>query len=285
LIRVHAAALNPIDIYRLTGKHQAPGADHVIGYDYAGTIVQCHDTSGDAQPGQTVFGSVHESGGQYGRQGSLQEFIMMDESRIVPKPANLTFAEAASVVITGVTAIEAFDRVKLQKGESVLITGGSGGVGTMAIQIARHMFSAGKVMATVRTADRADMCRVLGCSDQFVTEGGVWPKNKPIPDVNIVLDCTGQGSALKELFGSRGARVVSVSTFDDPEVDSFGARVTVRSLQRLVPFLERGTINPVIACAFGFCQVYKALNYLRYSRPIGKVVINLDEDREEAIAA
>lgn len=279
LIRIRAASLNPIDIYRLTGRSPEPSAHQCIGFDYAGVVIECNKTSGRFIPGQRVFGCVHESGGKIGTQGSLQEYIAMDEKFLVEMPSNLTFTESAAMVIVGVTAIQAFDRVKLQMGESVLITGGSGGVGTAAIQIAKQMFTAGKVLTTIRSEDRAEICRLIGCNAYFVTDGRTWPEGEPVPRVDVVLDCTKQGTALKQMFRDQDTRLISISTFDDPEVDCFGASVgDTSTLSRLVPFLESGAVVPVIAKTFGFSQVYKALEFLRYGRPIGKVVIDMELD-------
>lgn len=288
LIRINAASLNPIDIYRLTRRSPDRGAHQCIGFDYAGVITETNATSKRFAPGQRVFGSIHESGGQIGTEGSLQENVTMDETRLVPMPNRLGFVEAASVPVVGVTAIQAFDRVKLQAGESVLITGGSGGVGTIAIQIAKQMFGASKVFTTIRSHDRVDICHRLGSSQEFVTdEGRAWPDDEPVPRVDVVLDCTNQGTALRRLFrGQSSTRLISISTFDDPDVECFGAHVgDVQCLTRLIPYLESGAIVPVVAKTFGFFQVYKALEFLRYGRPIGKVVIDLSQDETDPVAA
>ncbi|HVF17971.1 MAG TPA: NAD(P)-dependent alcohol dehydrogenase, partial [Steroidobacteraceae bacterium] len=140
LVRVHVAALNPLDWHTMRGEPYfmrlggglGEPADQRIGVDFAGTVETVGKNITRFKPGDQVFG---------GRSGALAQFVVASEnSSIVHKPASVTLEEAAAVPIAGVTALQGLrDRGLLKAGQSVLINGASGGVGTFAVQIAKSM--------------------------------------------------------------------------------------------------------------------------------------------------
>jgi NADPH:quinone reductase len=162
VVRLSAAGLNPLD-----GKIRAGAAPHaqqplpaVLGLDGAGRVESAGDAVMRFKPGDEVFGMM---GGVGGHQGTLAEFIAVPEALLAKKPASLDMRQAASIPLVFITAWEGLiDRAKLQAGQSVLVLGGAGGVGQMAIQIARA-FGA-EVFATGSPARSRTVIEQLGAT-------------------------------------------------------------------------------------------------------------------------
>src|SRR5438034_548382 len=161
LVRVHAASVNPYDwhfiegtpkIIRLMGVGLRKPKDTRVGVDFAGTVEAVGKNVTNFKPGDDVFG---------GRGGAFGEYVCPRATRAVAlKPSNVTFEQAASVNIAGITALQAVrDKGKVQPGQKVLINGASGGVGTFAVQIAK---SFGADVTGVCSARNADLVRSLG---------------------------------------------------------------------------------------------------------------------------
>src|SRR5437763_3047517 len=161
LVKVHAASVNPLDwhfiegtpyIMRAMGVGLRKPKDTRLGVDFAGTVEAVGKNVTQFKPGDEVFG---------GRDGAFAEYICPRANRAVAlKPASLTFEQAASVNIAGITALQAVrDKGKVQPGQKVLINGASGGVGTFAVQIAK---SFGADVTGVCSTRNADLVRSLG---------------------------------------------------------------------------------------------------------------------------
>src|SRR5438046_6851597 len=161
LVRVRAASVNPYDwhfvegtpkIVRLVGVGVRKAKDTRLGVDFAGTVEAVGKNVTQFKPGDDVFG---------GRGGAFAEYVCARANRAVAlKPANLTFEQAASVNIAGITALQALrDKGKIQAGQKVLINGASGGVGTFAVQIAKAL---GADVTAVCSTKHVDLVRSLG---------------------------------------------------------------------------------------------------------------------------
>ena len=161
LIKVRAASVNPLDwhfiegtpyVMRALGVGLRKPKDTRLGVDYAGTVEAIGKNVTQFKPGDEVFG---------GRTGAFAEYVCVRDSRAVAlKPANITFEQAASVPIAGITALQGVrDKGKVQPGQKVLINGASGGVGTFAVQIAKSM---GADVTGVCSTRNLDMVRSLG---------------------------------------------------------------------------------------------------------------------------
>lgn len=176
LIRVHASGLNPLDTKIRLGKaeHAKQPLPAVLGLDMAGTIEEVTPGVTAFQPGDKVFGMV---GGVGGLQGTLAEFIAADAALLARKPGNLSMREAAALPLATITAWEGLvDRAHVHSGQTVLVHAGTGGVGHIAVQIARA-FGA-EVFATV-SPEKAEIVRGFGATpidyrrfsvDQYVAE-------------------------------------------------------------------------------------------------------------------
>ena len=158
LVRVHAASINPADWYGMTGRPYVARAmvglrkpkSNRLGVDFAGTVEAVGKDVTHVRPGDEVFG---------GRSGALAEYVCVRDA-IVPKPVNLTFDEAGAVGVAATTALQGLrDRGQLRPGESVLINGASGGVGTFAVQIAKAL---GAEVTGVCSTRNVELVRSLG---------------------------------------------------------------------------------------------------------------------------
>ena len=152
LIRVEATALNFFDILQSQNKYQTqPKLPFVLGFEFAGTVVKSSLESG-LQVGDRVFG---------GHQGSFAEFIAVPASQLLPIPDELSFEEASTLFITAPTSyLAVVERGRLKRGETCLVHAGAGGVGLMAIQIAKA--KGGIVIATASTREKLEICQKYG---------------------------------------------------------------------------------------------------------------------------
>lgn len=162
-VRVHAVALNPLDYKVREGALRLfpvfRGPPRGLGCDYAGVIVALGGGATGRHVGERVFGSLLP----FGRDGALAELIAVPYARMVPLPADVDFASAASLPIAGGTALQALaDEAALAPGQRVLITGAAGGVGHFAVQIAKHM---GAEVVAVCSAGNVEFVRSLGADE------------------------------------------------------------------------------------------------------------------------
>lgn len=198
----------------------------------------------------------------------------MNVGQCTRMPDNLSFAEAASTALVGTTVVQAFDAGRLHRGGDVLITGGAGGVGSIAIQIAKAVYEADTVRVTVHTEAQAEFCRRLGADHVTILHSDV-PMQALPSSVTCVLDCTHEGRQLATM--AKGSPIVS-TTSSGAGVTSIAARTGRRSeLERLLPALESGRVRPVIDRVFKFGDVPAAINHLSYGHPMGKVVITFEQ--------
>ncbi|MFJ5965996.1 zinc-binding alcohol dehydrogenase family protein [Bacillus sp. NPDC093026] len=159
LVKVEAVSVNPVDTKVRTSKNQKEEELKILGYDASGIVVEVGEACTLFQPGDHVYYA-----GDITRQGSNSEFQLVDERIIARKPANLSFAEAAAMPLTTITAYEAlFDRMHIKRNEeerTILIIGGAGGVGSIAIQLAK--LTNATVVATASRPETRQWCLSLG---------------------------------------------------------------------------------------------------------------------------
>ena len=191
-VRLKAAGVNPVDTkLRSRGVFYPEALPAILGCDGAGIVTECGDTVTRFQPGDAVW-FCH--GGLGGAPGNYAEYTVLDESEAEPKPATLGFEEAASLPLVLITAWEAlFDRAGLSKGQTVLIHAGAGGVGHVAIQLAKSVGA--QVATTVSTPEKAAFTSQLGADKTILyTEEDVntaimeWTSGR---GVDVVLDTLG----------------------------------------------------------------------------------------------
>ncbi|KAF7846686.1 hypothetical protein BT93_L3914 [Corymbia citriodora subsp. variegata] len=270
LVKVLAAALNPIDTHRVTGVFQLPGFSlpAVPGYDLAGIVVKVDRKVKELKVGDEVFGIADE-------HGTLAEYTAVKESSLALKPKKLSFEESASLPLTIQTAHGGLERAGLCPGMSLLVLGGAGGVGTLTIQLGKEVFGAARVAATCSTG-KLDLLKSLG-ADLAIDYTKVNFEDLP-EKFDVVYDAVGQSErAVKAV--KPGGSVVTIAEHNKtlpPPAFSFIGTSDGSTLEKLNPFLESRKVKPVIdpKSPFPFTQAIEAFSYLQTGRAAGKVVIH-----------
>lgn len=271
LIKVIAASLNPVDFKRINGffgdSTDSPFPT-VPGYDVAGVVVKVGSQVEKFKVGDEVYGDINEKGLENLKQyGTLAEYTAAEEKLLALKPKNLSFVEAASLPMAIETAYEGLERAQLSSGQSILVLGGAGGVGTQVIQLAKYVFGASKVAATASTR-KLDLLRSLG-ADLVID----YTKENfdDLPEkFDVVYDIIGEPErAVKAL--KEGGNFVAIT----PPAFTFVLTSTAAILEKLNPYLESGKVKPVIdpKGLFSFSKTVEAFSFLETSRASGKVVV------------
>ena len=293
LVKVHAASVNPLDwhymrgspyIMRLESGLGAPN-DESMGVDFAGTVEAIGKNVKRFKPGDEVFG---------GRSGAFAEYVTVREDRaLVLKPTNMTFAQAASVVIGGITALQALrDKGKIEPGQKVLINGASGGVGTFTVQIAK---SFGAEVTGVCSTRNVDLVRSIGADhvidytqEDYTRNGQRYDliidnvgnhslsANRRVltPDGTLVIVGGPKGNWLGPLMGP--IQALMLSPFMGQEFVTIMAELRKDDLAILSDLMQAGKVTPVIDRRYRLSEVPAAIRYLEEGHAQGKVVIDLD---------
>lgn len=302
LIQVYAAGLNPIDNMIPKGsfkpiiKLRLPST---LGSDLAGIVVEVGSRVTRFSPGDAVFASSFDMG-----FGALAEFAAVPESIVAFKPANLDFVEAASIPMVGLTSWQALkERGNVQPGQKVFIPAGSGGIGTFAIQLAKHF---GAVVGTTTSTSNVDLVRSLGASEvvdykkqrfedmlknyDFVLgtlRGDLLEKSLPImksggkvvslvgPPDPAFAKARGMNFIFTLVFGLLSGKIRRLATKRRVEYSFLFVRPDGEQLAEIATLLESGQVRPVIDKALSFDQATEALAYLDQGRAKGKIVVRM----------
>jgi len=293
LVKVHAASVNPLDWHYMRGSPYimrlgtgigAP-QDTRLGVDFAGTVEAVGKDVTRFMPGDEVFG---------GRNGAFAEYVIVPEDRALAlKPANVTFEQAASTPIAGLTALQALrDKGKLERGQKVLINGASGGVGTFAVQIAK---SFGAEVTGVCSTRNIEMVRSLG-ADHVIdyTQDDYTQHDKRY---DLIIDMVGNHSLLANrkvlvsngilvmVGGAKGnwiaplmnpIKALLLSPFVDQELVLILARLRQDDLTVLGELMQAGKVTPVIDRRYRLSEVPAAIRYSEEGHARGKIVIDLE---------
>jgi len=298
LIRVRATSVNPYDWHFIEGtpKIMRLGVglrkpkDTRLGVDYAGTVEAVGKNVTQFKPGDEVFG---------GRGGAFAEYVCVRQDRLVAtKPANITFDQAGSADIAGVTALQAVrDKGKVQSGQKVLINGASGGVGTFAVQIAK---SYGADVTGVCSTRNVDLVRSLGADhvidytkEDFTKSDQRYDvildnvANHSISEYRRVLTPKGKyimiggGSGAKDwqlLFGmmTRPFKAMLLKPFVSQELGMMLTDPKQNDLVVLADLMQSGKVKPVIDRTYTLEQLPDAVRYVEEGHARGKVVITVE---------
>lgn len=275
LIKVCAAALNPVDFKRRQGKFKATDSPlpTVPGYDVAGIVIKVGSKVEGFKEGDEVYGDIHEKALDNPKQyGSLGEYTAVEEKLIALKPKNLDFAQAASLPLAIETAYEGLERTGFGPGKSILVLGGAGGVGSLVIQLARKVFGASTIAATSSTG-KLEFLKSLGTD---IAIDYTKQNFEELPEkYDVIYDTVGQcDKAVKAVKG--GGSVVALTGAVTPPGFRFVVTSNGSVLSKLNPYLESGEIKPIIdpKGPFSFSQLVEAFSYLETCRATGKVVIS-----------
>jgi NADPH:quinone reductase-like Zn-dependent oxidoreductase len=302
LVQIHAAGVNVLDSkirdgeFKLILPYRLP---FILGNDVAGIVVRVGSKVQHFKPGDEVYARPDD-----GRIGTFAEFIAMSEAEVAPKPKNLTMEEAASIPLVGLTAWQVLvERANLKKGQKILIHAGSGGLGTFAIQLAKHL---GATVATTASAANVELVKSLGADIVIDYKKGDF--EKALNGYDVVLNSLGKDTLEKSLSVLKpGGKLISVS--GPPDADfardkgmnwflqqvmrflSFSIRKKAKrrrvsysflfmradgeQLSKITSLIERGVIRPVVDRVFPFEATNDALAYIDTGRSKGKVVVKV----------
>ena len=280
LVEVRAAGVNPFDwkIRKGMFKDMIPLTLPVtLGGDFAGVVAQVGAGVSEFGVGDEVYGQANVLNGG---TGSFAEFDLANPKATALKPKNLSFALAAVLPLAGVSAMQAlFDHMNLSNGQKILIHGGAGGIGSIAIQIAKHV---GLYVATTVRAN--DMEYVKGLRADLVIDYKSQKFEDVVKDYNCVFDTVG-GNTYNRSFAvlKKGGVIVSMLEQPDEELmEKFGAQalyqgtqVTTDRLQKLAELVDGGAVNVHVENTFPLTQAGEALSYLEETPPKGKIVIKI----------
>ncbi|XVF14110.1 hypothetical protein REPUB_Repub09cG0029100 [Reevesia pubescens] len=276
LVKVVAAGINPVDFKRMLGLFKATDSPLPIipGYDVAGVVVKVGSQVKKFKEGDEVYGDINEKAVDHPKQfGTIAEYTAVEEKLLAFKPKNLSFLEAAGLPLAIETAHGGLERTEFSAGKSILVLGGAGGVGTLIIQLAKHVYGASKIAATSSTG-KLDFLKNLGTDlpIDYTKE-----KFEDLPEkFDVVYDAVGQcDKAVKAV--KEGGRVVTIVGPVVPPATFFFLTSNGAVLEKLNPFLESGKVKPILdpKGIFPFSQTREAFAYLETGRVTGKVVINL----------
>ena len=302
LVQIHAAGVNQLDSKIRSGefKQLLPyRLPLILGNDVAGVVLKVGARVRRFKPGDEVYARPDQD-----RIGTFAELISIKEDSVAKKPKNLTMEEAASIPLVGLTAWQALiEKAGLKKGQKVFIQAGSGGVGTFAIQLAKHV---GATVATTTGTDNVDLVRSLGAD--IVIDYKKDDFENVLRDYDVVLNSLDKVTLEKSLRVLKpGGRLISISGPPDPDfardsgaswilnaamrVLSYGVRAKAKrrqvnysflfmranggQLAEITALIESGIIRPVVDRVFPFDSTDEALAYVEAGRARGKVVVQV----------
>ncbi|WP_336009927.1 NADP-dependent oxidoreductase [Acinetobacter calcoaceticus] len=302
LVKVHAASINPLDIRVLEGEFKAilpVKFPFILGSDFAGTVIEVGSNVTQFKAGDEVYAKIDLN-------GAFAEYTVVQQSSLALKPKNISMELAASLPLVALTAWQALVEIaKVQSGQKVLIHAGSGGVGSIAIQLAKSL---GAIVATTTSGKNTRWVRELGAD--IIIDYKTADFEQELKDYDVVLDTQGGKTLEKSLnVVKRGGRIISIS---GPPDQAFAEAVNPnRFLKCVIPLLswsirhkakkrgitysflfmqpngqqlskiselvEAGKIKPIVDQTYDFAQIKEAFQYVNTGRSKGKVVLKIAE--------
>ena len=296
LLKVHAASVNSADWHLLRGEPYIARIqlglrkpkDRVLGCDVAGQVEAVGKNVTMLRPGDEVFGSPFMHG-----YGAFAECVCVPEDLLAPKPATLSFEQAAAVPLAASTALQGLrDHGRIEPGHKVLIIGASGGVGTFAVQIAKSFDAEVTGVCSTRNVD---MVRWLGADHVIDYTQEDFTQSGQKYDLIFQLAGTRSPSECRSALTSNGTLVISsgesegrwigpvdrvikalvLSPFVSQKMASFTVKPNKEDLQFLKQLIEAGTLTPVIDRTYSLSETPEAIRYLENGHVRGKVVITV----------
>ncbi|WP_066809725.1 NADP-dependent oxidoreductase [Sphingomonas asaccharolytica] len=302
LVEIHAAGVNPLDAKIRDGAFKAfipYRPPFILGHDVAGTVVALGSNVRRFKLGDEVYARPRD-----GRIGTFAERIAIDQEDLALKPGTISMEEAASIPLVGLTAWQALvERAGLEKGQKILIHAGSGGVGTIAIQLAKHL---GATVATTTSTANVDLVKRLGAD--IVIDYRSQEFDKLLSGYDVVLNSLDGTTLRKSLEVLKpGGKLISISGPPDPDfAKAQGMNWLLRQVMRLLSLgirrraaargvhysflfmrangnqlgqitalIDKGIIRPVVERIFPFDDTNEALALVETGRAKGKVVVKL----------
>ncbi|UYL08508.1 NADP-dependent oxidoreductase [Bdellovibrio sp. SKB1291214] len=302
LIQIKAASVNPIDFKMRDGKLKVIRPiqfPFILGHDCAGQVVQVGNKVSNFKIGDAVFSRPRS-----GRIGTFAEFIAVDQSDVAKMPGNISFEQAASIPLVGLTSVQALqDVANLRPGQKVLIQAGAGGIGTFAIQFAKHL---GAEVWTTTSSKNIDFVKSLGADHIINYQQQSF--ETVVSNIDVVFDTLG-GEALDKAFSvvKPGGWVISISGTPDYETGQdmelgfwkslllglVGLKTNLKAkkagvqyrfifmkanghqLSYIASLIEKGKIEPIIDKVFPLAECQAALDYSETGRARGKIIVSI----------
>jgi len=302
LVEIHSAGVNLLDSkirdgeFKLILPYKPP---FILGHDVSGVVIKVGSRVGKFKVGDKVYARSADY-----RIGTFAEFISVNEKDAAMKPKNISMEEAASIPLVGLTAWQALiERANLKKGQKVFIQAGSGGVGTFAIQLAKHL---GATVATTTSRGNFDLVKSLGAD--IVIDYKKDEFENILRDYDVVLNSQDTETLQKSLRVLKpGGKLISISGPPDPDfAEEIGApsfvKLVIRflssgtrkkakrlnvihsflfmsaegnQLSKITSLIDSGIIKPVMDKIFPFEQTNDAMAYLEKGRTKGKIVVKV----------
>lgn len=302
LAEIHAASINPIDFKIRDGKvklliqYKMP---LILGNDFSGVVVKVGEKVTRFKVGDEIYARPRKS-----KIGTFAEYISIHEDDIALKPKNLSFEEAASIPLVGLTSYQALhDIMQLQKGQKILIHAGSGGVGTFAIQLAKAM---GATVATTASEAGADLVTSLGAdkvinykkenfeailknydavfdtlggktlekSFEIIKEGGKIVSVSGRPNARFAKEY-GAGFFKTLLFSAASHKLTALEKKHHAQYSFLFMKPSGEQLRIIADLIESGKIKPIIDRTFSFEEAQKAMEYAESGRAKGKIIVKM----------
>jgi NADPH:quinone reductase-like Zn-dependent oxidoreductase len=291
LIKVQAIGLNMADWRLLAGspffiRLMGLGKGKIPGSDLAGQVQSIGQEVEQFRPGDEVYGDILSFG-----SGAFAEYVCVPEKAVAKKPTNLSFEQAAAVPMAALTALQGLRDVgQIQPGQSVMIYGASGGVGTFSVQIAKAF---GAEVTAVCSTGKMDMVRSLGadhvidytredftkngqCYDLILAANGyrsIWKYRRALNPKGIYVMAGGtmnqifQAVVLGRLLSRKGGKTLF----------ALSAKASQQDLITINALIEAGSVTPLIDRCYPFTEIREALRYLGEGHVAGKVVVTMSE--------
>jgi NADPH:quinone reductase len=280
LVRVHASSVNPVDNSIAAGMLAQLGVEYdypvILGRDYAGVVEQAGTAVSRYSPGDQVFGFLLHANPK-AHDGAWAELVTVtEELSIAAVPEGIDLASAGAAPLAGITAVTLVDALELSQGDVLLVAGATGGVGSLAVQVAAR--AGARVIAPALPEDE-DFTRELGVSDVVPRDGDVAAAvRKRHPDgVDALLDLLNYAPGTYDAALKDGARVASSTgaAGDGAGRTNIMAAPTTENLQRVGALLDDGTLRIPVQATYELAQAPKALAALPAEHTQGKLAVRV----------
>ena len=302
LVQVHSASINQLDAKLKSGEFKVLlpyKFPLILGHDVAGIVTKVSSKISRFKVGDEVFARPADF-----RIGTFSEYIAINESDVALKPKNVSMEQAASIPLVALTVWQTFvEKAKLKKGQKVFIQAGSGGVGTIAIQLAKHL---GAIVATTTSADNFELVKSLGAD--VVIDYKTQDFETMLKEYDLVLNSQDEKTLEKSLrIVKSGGKLISISGppdvafakeiglswFMKTVIFFLSRKVRIQAKQLGVNYsflfmqangkqlseigrlIETGAIRPVVDKVFSFEQTNEAMSYVASGRAKGKVIVKV----------
>lgn len=280
LVEVYASSINPFDNAILAGymeKMMPLKFPTTMGGDFSGTVKKISDDVSEFKIGDQVYGQAIVF---VGGSGSFAELLVSNTKNMFLKPKNIGFNEAASLPLVGSSAIQALeDEIKLKSGNKILIHGAAGGIGSVAVQIAKSL---GAYVAVTASEKDKEFVKKLGADEIIDYKSQKFEET--LKDYDAVFDTVG-GETTNKSFRvlKKGGIIASMKGQPNEELAkqygiigmAINTQINTRHLKRLTELVEAGTVKPLVDKIFDLDQIKEAFIYKNTAHPRGKVVINI----------